>query len=136
MHKKFKNNILRRKHYDNALIIGSGLGYLESLLACCNSVFIIPDEGFSVRRKNLIVKENFDKIESLPGISFIFMDWHQAVNIKKMSNLILSQKPDLLIESKELILVEQIKWLHSHKYALTEKEKKYHRWEYKCNIQL
>lgn len=136
MYKKFKKNVLKKPHWENALIIGSGFGYIESILACCKSVFVIPDEGFDIRRKNLIIKEDLTKIDNLPGINFIFLDWHQAVNIKRLESLILSQKPDLIIEARELILVDDIKWLNSHKYALTEKEKKYHRWEYKCNIQL
>ena len=117
MHKKFRNNVLKKKHYENALVIGSGLGYLENLLACCSSVFVIPDDGFDIRRKNLVVKEDLDKLENLPGISFIFMDWHQHVNIKKMANLILRQKPVLLIESKELIPLEPLKWLQSQALA-------------------
>jgi hypothetical protein len=136
MHKKFRNNVLKKKHYENALVIGSGLGYLENTLACFGSVFIIPDDGFTVRRKNLVVKEDLDKLENLPGISFIFMDWHQHVNIKKMANLILKQKPVLLIEAKELIPLEPLKWLQSHHYSLIEMEKKFHRWEHQCNIRL
>lgn len=136
MHKKFKNNVLKKKNYENVLIVGSGLGYVESLLACCKSVFIIPDENFDLRRKNLVVKETFDKIEDLPAVSFIFMDWHQHVNIKKMANLILRQKPVILIEGKEIIPLEPLKWLQSHHYSLIEMEKKYHRWEHQCNIRL
>lgn len=136
MHKKFKNNILKKKIYENALIIGSGLGYTESLLACCKSVFIIPDEGFDLRRKNLIVKETFDKIEDLPGITFIFMDWHQHVNIKKFEKLLLRQKPVLIVGGTEMIPLETLKWMTSHHYSVVEIEKKYHRWEHQCDIRL
>jgi hypothetical protein len=136
MHKKFKNNVLKKKNYENVLIVGSGLGYIHNSISCFKSVFIVADEGFDIRAKNLIIKEDFHKVEDLPGISFIFMDWHQHVNIKMLANLILKQKPIILIEGKEIIPLEPLRWLQSHHYSLIEMEKKYHRWEHQCNIRL
>ena len=70
---KFQKRLskLSRKH-TNALVIGKAFGYLTDVINIYANVFIINENADGLKAKNLIYRENIDRLSNITDIGAIF----------------------------------------------------------------
>ena len=88
MNKFIKRISKSKKNIRNILVVGTGWEKLPNLCDVFPSVFIISTGPQDFRRKNLIYKESFDQIETLPDIDAIIMDRDQDIHVSKLLPLL------------------------------------------------
>ncbi len=131
---KFMNKFIKRiskskKNIRNILVVGTGWGKLPNLCDGFASVFIISTEAQDFRRKNLIYKENFDQLNSLPDIDAIIIDRNQDMHVPKLLPLLQKYQSIILVEGVELFNKPEYKLLKTHGYAVTEMFGDSHLWK-------
>ncbi len=102
MSKFIKKITKSKKNPRNILVLGTGSGRLEDLCNSFASIFIISTGEQTVRKRNLIYKESFDQIETLPDIDVIIMDRNQDIHISKLPPLLNKFQPIILVDGIEL----------------------------------
>ena len=118
---KFKKRFLTaNKNKRNALVVGSGLGYIEQLSDSLNTVFVIDNFDRSLRRKNIVYKDDFTGISLLPEIDFIFIDFNQYGNLEKLQPVLVNNKCIIFIQGEVSWPVNEYKYLRSLGYSHIE----------------
>lgn len=111
---KFTKRILNsNKHKRNALVIGSGLGYLEKLSEKLNTVFVIENIDRELRKKNIVYKDDFTGISLLSEIDFVFIDFNQYGNLGKIQPVLVNNRCTIYIQGEISWPIEQYKYLRS-----------------------
>lgn len=116
---------------ENAVVVGTGFGYLEEIVDVFKSVFVIADEPPNFRRKNLIYRQNFENMNSIIEISHIFIDRSQVSSLDKMSNIWIRLKPWILIEGDDVIERHEATSLWETEYIPVDRCHWYHVWKRK-----
>lgn len=125
---KFSKRILSaKKEHRNCMVIGSGLGYLDDILENFQTVFII-DGINNLRKRNIVYRENFDGLETLADIDFVFLDAAHFSNLKKLRHVWLKCRPIFFLEGNDLFGIENYKYFRSESYALVERYKNMQKW--------
>ncbi len=127
---KFSKRIKKiNKHYRNGVVVGSGFGNIEDLLESTSTIFIVYPKDSSLRRKNLIYRENLELVHSLHDIDFVFID-------KDMVNLIPEIKPLwkrahclLIVEGDPSTSMEHNKFLRKERFQIIDIGKNWHIWK-------
>lgn len=127
---KFSKRIKKvNKHYRNGLVLGSAFGHLEELLETTSTIFVLFPKDDTIRRKNLIYRENLESLYILNDIDFVFID-------KDMVNLIPELKPLwkkvnclLIVEGDPSTSMEQNKFLKKERYQIIDIGKNWHIWK-------
>ena len=114
MHKFIKRITKSKKNIRNILVIGTGWEKLPLLCDGFASVFIISTGLQDLRRKNLIYKESFDQIETLPDIDAIVMDRDQDIHVSKLLPLLNKYQSVILVQGIELFAKSEYKFLKTH----------------------
>lgn len=118
---KFKKRFLTaNKNKRNALVVGSGLGYIEQLSDSLSTVFVIDNFDRSLRRKNIVYKDDFTGISLLPEIDFVFIDFNQYGNLEKLQPVLVNNKCTIFIQGEVSWPVNEYKYLRSLGYSHIE----------------
>jgi hypothetical protein len=126
---KFCKRILSaNKNQRNCLVVGSGLGYIDEILEHFNTVFLIFNETCRVRKSNIVRRENFELLDTLTDIDFVFVDEKYFSDFKKLRPVWLRCRPVFLLEGEDLFGLENYKYFRSENYALVEKYKNMQKW--------
>jgi hypothetical protein len=129
MNKFIKRISKSKKNIRNILVVGTGWEKLSNLCDVYPSVFIISTGPQDFRRKNLIYKESFDQIETLPDIDAIVMDRDQEVHVSKLLPLLNKYQSVILVQGVELFAKTEYKFLKTYGYAVTEMFGDSHLWK-------
>ncbi len=129
MSKFIKKITKSKKNPRNILVLGTGSGRLEDLCNGFASIFIISTGEQTVRKRNLIYKESFDQIETLPDIDVIIMDRNQDIHISKLPPLLNKFQPIILVDGIELFGKAEYKFLKTYGYAVTQMFNDSHLWK-------
>ena len=129
MNKFIKRISKSKKNIRNILVVGTGWEKLPNLCDGFASVFVISTGLHDFRRKNLIYKESFDQIETLPDIDAIVIDRDQDVHVSKLLPLLNKYQSIILVQGVELFSKPEYKFLKTHGYAVTEMFGDSHLWK-------
>ena len=129
MNKFIKRISKSKKNIRNILVVGTGWEKLSNLCDVFPSVFIISTGPQDFRRKNLIYKESFDQIETLPDIDAIIMDRDQDIHVSKLLSLLNKYQSVILVQGIELFAKPEYKFLKTHGYAVVEMFGDSHLWK-------
>ena len=129
MNKFIKRISKSKKNIRNILVVGTGWEKLPNLCDGFASVFIISTGSQDFRRKNLIYKESFDQIETLPDIDAIVMDRDQDMHVSKLLPLLHRYQSVILVQGVELFSKTEYKFLKTYGYAVTEMFGDSHLWK-------
>ena len=129
MNKFIKRISKSKKNIRNILVVGTGWEKLPNLCDVFPSVFIISTGPQDFRRKNLIYKESFDQIETLPDIDAIVMDRDQDIHVSKLLPLLNKYQSVILVQGVELFAKTEHKFLKTYGYAVVEMFGDSHLWK-------
>lgn len=128
MDKFAKRLIKSNQNARNALVVGTGFGNLEKLTSILQTVFVINDGDRSIKRKNIVYKEDFSNIASLFDIDFLFIDYNQYGNLTKLQSLLQKNKPVIFVEGEKVWDVAEYKFLKANGYSQMELDKGMQKW--------
>ena len=118
---KFAKRILNAgKFKRNALIIGSGLGYIEQLANNVKTVFVIDNPDRRIRRRNIVYKLHFTGVSTLSEIDFIFIDYNQYGNLEKLHTIFVNNKAVIYVQGEVSWPIREYKYLRSLGYSHIE----------------
>ena len=124
---KFTKRILGvGKNIRNCLVVGSGLGMIDDIVANFKTVFIVGD--VVKKSRNIIYREGFADMHLLTDIDFMFLDWDQHKNISKIQPIHLKYHPVIFIGSTELWPLEALRLLQTNGYKMAEPMKNMQKW--------
>lgn len=127
---KFSKRIKKiNKHYRNGVVIGSGFGNLEDLLESTSTIFIVYPKDSSLRRKNLIYREDLESVHSLHDIDFVFVDKDMVNLIPELKSLWKRIHCLLIVEGDPSTSMEYNKFLKKERFQIIEIGKKWHIWK-------
>lgn len=127
---KFTKRILNAgKFRRNALIIGSGFGYLEPLAENVFTVFVIDGPNRDVRRRNIVYKDDFTGLSTLTEIDFIFIDYDQYGNIEKLHQTLINNRAIIFVQGETSWPVKEYKYLRSLGYSHIENNFGMQKWK-------
>ena len=129
MNKFIKRISKSKKNIRNILVVGTGWEKLPNLCDGFASVFVISTGPQDFRRKNLIYKESFDQVETLPDIDAIVIDRDQDIHVSKLLSLLNKYQSVILVQGVELFSKPEYKFLKTHGYAVTEMFGDSHLWK-------
>ena len=129
MNKFIKRISKSKKNIRNILVIGTSWEKLPLLCDGFASVFVISIGSQDFRRKNLIYKESFDQIETLPDIDAIVIDRDQDMHVSKLLPLLNKYQSVILVQGIELFAKPEYKFLKTHGYAVVEMFGDSHLWK-------
>jgi len=118
---KFRKRILNLRQFKrNALGIGSGFGYIGELSLNLKTVFVVDNPDRSLRRKNIIYKEDFVGVSALTEIDFVFIDYDQSGNLEKLHTVFTNNRAVILVQGEIVWPVKEYKYLRSLGYQHIE----------------
>lgn len=125
------NKRLKKSNIDiiNAVVIGTGFGRLDELLASFKTVFYISELLPNIRSRNLVYKTDFDDIGQLPNVTVIFFDRDKVLKIPDTVPLMLYSWPSIVIEGNDVIGREYSTDLYKHGYRALEQHGMFHVWK-------
>jgi hypothetical protein len=115
--------------FRNCLVVGTGFGYMEDLLTLFNTVFLYSTST-SIRAKNLVYKLNFNDLNTVTNIDFIFYDLSAVEHLNNTQQVWYKHRPLIIIEGREVIGRHLSLPLYKTNYRAIAQEKKFHVWKY------
>jgi hypothetical protein len=129
---KFSKHLKKEnKNLKNVLVIGSAFGNLEDLVESGINIFVVYPKDESIRRKNIIYREDLSSIHVLSDIDFIIIDKELIHVIPNLEPVWKKHKTTILVEGSIGDSLEQHKFLKSQRYQITEIKKWHHIWKIK-----
>jgi len=126
---KFAKRVLNAaKQKRNALVIGSGFGYIEQLADNLRTVFVVDSTDRQLRRRNIIYKDDFTGISSLAEIDFVFIDYDQSGNLEKLHTVLTNNRAVIFVEGETVWPVKEYKYLRSLGYSHIDINKGMQKW--------
>lgn len=127
---KFQKRIVKMsKSCQAAIVIGDAFGHLEELLEIFGTVFVVADQPPTIRAKNLVYRESFDKFEQMSEINFMFYNLNTVGLLERSTGLWYRNKPIVIIEGRDVIEREFSKALYASRYNAVHQEEEYHVWK-------
>lgn len=118
------------KNTTSALVIGTAFGQLTQILDIYSTVFVYGEDTCELKAKNLIVRENIDRLDYLVNVGVVFLDMK---HISKLDNLQTFWKKNnslVLIEGNDAIPRELSKPLYDSGWRCTSLQGTFHVWEH------
>ena len=114
---------------DNILILGDGTGQLAEIADVFNTVFVVAPIHAEIKKRNIIYRETFDRIEELSNISCILINRNRVQEMPMLRNSWTKYKPSIMIEGEEVIGRDLSKDLYDTGYRAVEQYKDFHVWK-------
>jgi hypothetical protein len=115
----------------NLLVIGTAFGNLEELLDSFSTVFVVNTSPPTVKKRNLIYRENYANIHLLTDIDIILVDFDHSNHIPELTQIWRSSTPSIVVQGPELISIDIQKILKSDRYNIVDVGKGYYVWKNK-----
>ena len=130
---KFNKRIVKAhtNPLQNALVIGEGFGYLQSITELYQTVFLIDSKRPDLKTKNLVFKETYDDLHLLVDVSTIFIDLSKINDINLVSPVFTRWKSLVVIEGNTPIERDFSQSLYHHGWKCYNLSGFFHVWELK-----
>jgi hypothetical protein len=129
---KFSKRLTKEnRNLKNVLVLGSAFGNLLDLVENNINVFVVYPKDETLRRKNIIYREELDSAYVLMDVDFIIVDKDLIHIIPELQPVWKKQKTIIIIEGSTNDSINQHKFLTSQRYQITEIKKDYHIWKIK-----
>jgi hypothetical protein len=115
--------------FRNCLVVGTGFGYMDDFLSLFGTVFLYSTT-ISTRAKNLVYKLNFNDLNTVTDIDFIFFDVTEVEHLNNTQQVWYKHRPLIIIEGREVIGRHLSLPLYKTNYRAVAQEKKFHVWKY------
>lgn len=127
---KFQKRLskISRKH-TNALVVGKAFGYLVEIINIYASVFVIDENAVGLKAKNLIYRENIDKLSNITDVGAIFLDLNELDKLESLMTLWQTHSSKIFIEGGEAISREFSQPLYNSGWRCTSLQGIFHVWE-------
>lgn len=127
---KFQKRLAKlSRHNANALVVGSAFGNLSLIIDTYLTVFVVADAAPTVKAKNLVYKQNFDRLESLTDVGAVFFDLdtvHQLAQVQAFWRL---HNATVFVEGHDAIGREHSRPLYDSGWRCTSLQGAFHVWE-------
>lgn len=108
-----------KKKIGNCAVLGDAWNNLADLAESFDSVFVYPQKETSLRKRNIIYRENFDDPTLFSNINFVFIDQDLLDYVEKIKPVIVLFKPYILIGQYDYIEMKKSKYFSTLGYILT-----------------
>ena len=127
---KFQKRLskLSRKH-TNALVIGKAFGYLTDVINIYANVFIINENADGLKAKNLIYRENIDRLSNITDIGAIFLDLNNLDKLELLMTVWQTHNSTIFVEGGLAISREFSQSLYNSGWRCTSLQGVFHVWE-------
>ena len=127
---KFQKRVskISRKH-TNALVIGKAFGHLIDIVDIYASVFVIDENAAGLKTKNLIYRENIDKLSNITDIGAIFLDLNELNKLELLTTVWQTHSSKIFIEGGTAISREFSQPLYNTGWRCTSLQGIFHVWE-------
>ena len=127
---KFQKRLskISRKH-TNALVIGKAFGYLTDIINIYASVFVINENVDGLKAKNLIYRENIDRLSNITDIGAIFLDLNDLDKLESLMAVWQTHNSVVFVEGESVISREFSLPLYQSGWRCTSLQGVFHVWE-------
>ena len=127
---KFQKRVskISRKH-TNALVIGKAFGYLTDVINIYASVFVIDENADRLKAKNLIYRENVDRLSNITDIGAIFLDLNDLDKLELLITVWQTHNSKIFVEGGLAISREFSQPLYNSGWRCTSLQGIFHVWE-------
>jgi hypothetical protein len=127
---KFQKRLskISRKH-TNALVIGKAFGYLTEIINIYASVFVIDENPAGLKAKNLIYRENIDRLSNITDVGAIFLDLNELDKLELLTTVWQTHSSKIFIEGEMAISREFSQPLYNTGWRCTSLQGIFHVWE-------
>lgn len=127
---KFKKRIRKLiKHPTNAIVIGKGFGQLNELAEIFSTLFVFSWGEPSLKRKNIVAREDFSDLNQLADVCAIIIDLDQIHHLSSMSTIWQRYKVHVLIEGNTPIERNLSQSLYASHFKCIDQHGFYHVWK-------
>ena len=116
----------------NALIIGKAFGQLEELSEIFDSLFVVGSDSNLLRKRNIIYREDFEFLTSLPDIDFIFVDKDYFEQLLKINQVWRKNRSYLVTEGEAPPDKHLYKFLATETFKIIDAHKHHIFWKFKA----
>lgn len=116
----------------NALIIGKAFGQLEELSEIFDSLFVVGSDNNLLRKRNIIYREDFEFLTSLPDIDFIFVDKDYFEQLLKINQIWRKNRSYLVTEGEAPPDKHIYKFLAAETFTIADAHKHHIFWKFKA----
>lgn len=117
------------KNHNNAVVIGTVFGNLEMILSIYNTVFVLGENSLSIKAKNLVFRENIEKIDNLTEVDAIFFDLNKIDLLENFKVLWQRNESKVVVEGNDPIGREFSKPFYDTGWGCTSLQGNFHIWE-------
>jgi hypothetical protein len=127
---KFQKRVskISRKH-TNALVLGKAFGYLAEVINIYESVFVIDENADGIKAKNLIYRENIDRLSNITDIGAIFLDLNDLDKLELLMTVWQTHNSKIFVEGGLAISREFSQPLYNSGWRCTSLQGVFHVWE-------
>jgi hypothetical protein len=127
---KFQKRVskISRKH-TNALVLGKAFGYLAEVINIYESVFVIDENADGLKAKNLIYRENIDRLSNITDIGAIFLDLNDLDKLESLMTVWQTHNSVVFVEGESVISREFSLPLYQSGWRCTSLQGVFHVWE-------
>lgn len=127
---KFQKRLMKISRVDcSALVLGSAFGQLAQILDIFNSVFVVEAAVPAIKAKNLIYKEDFDRLASISDIGMILVDLTHVAQLAQIQSVWQKNLAKVCVEGDDRIDKQLAKPLYDTGWACTSLQGMFHVWE-------
>lgn len=111
------------------VIIGTGMGNLDSIIDMFQTIFVVDIGNERIRHKKLIYRENFYSLADLNHVRAVFIDRSETKHIPSLIHLWTKCYPLILIEGNEVIERTESEAMWDRAYRCVDQQGFYHVWK-------
>jgi|TARA_B100001094_G_scaffold45669_2_gene40658 hypothetical protein len=113
----------------DAIVIGSGMNLLPSIIEMFDTVFIHSRTGMYVKDKKVVYRREMKTLYALSSVSAVFVDLEHIKALDLISPLYHNPGPEVIVEGKEVIGRDRSVALYAANYNCLVQGDKYHIWD-------
>lgn len=127
---KFKKRIakIQKLSPKDALVIGTGFGYLDEILEMYDTVFIYSKSTVNAKARNLVIKKELKSTLGLNDVTTIFIDLEYMKALDYIAALLQKPSPEIIIEGNDIIPRSQTTNLYRYHYNALAQGGMFHYW--------
>jgi hypothetical protein len=115
----------------NAVAIDPDIEVIEALSAIFKSVFVYTTKEHTVKKRNIIYRQDLVDLTKLPDISMIYIDITAVEHMSKFSVIVEKYKSLIVIPFSDHLEKKYARWLIAVNYETTYLAKNLQIWKYK-----
>lgn len=113
----------------DAIVIGSGMNLLPSIIEIFDTVFLHSRTGMYVKDKKVVYRKEIKTLYALSTVSAVFIDLEHIKALDLISPLYHNPSPEIVIEGRDVIGRDRSVGLYSANYNCLVQADKFHIWD-------